>query len=348
MSSLGRLCARCEGESKRVWHSAIQTRVVFAGQSLLTLEWLCARQDIELLCAFIPPQSPHRAALVSCCAHAGVPVVWATRSDEVERALPPAIDLGLCATFERLSTRALSAPRLGWLNVHPAPLPERPGRLPTVEGALAGDRGWAGTIHWMSARLDAGDLIERRPCPVSWRDGPAELEVKGTLAALAALTELWDPIVEGYAPRAPQPQPARAHISPRHRESLSERDTPERAWRLMKACAPFGGVPMRCGEGAGGVWVLLVGSLLDRSPPLAPPLAPPLWVTPLTPPAPSNAPQLRLWLSEGASLLCAALSAPLTAPPPPTGGPWTPWRPQGPTPLTTLTADEARLFPYAP
>ena len=349
-----------------MWHSIIKTRVVFAGQSLLALEWLCARGDIELLRAFVPPAARARAALASCCAHAGVPLTWAASGEEVARAFPPAVDLGLCATFERLPAALLAAPRLGWLNLHPAPLPARPGRLPTVEGVLAGDRSWAGSLHWMSARLDAGDLVEERPCPVSWRDGPAELEVKGTLAALAALAAHWDGLMEGYAPRAPQPQPARAHVSPRLRESLSPREPAARAWRRLKACAPFGGVPMR----SEGLWVLLCGGLLEAPASLepAPDSAPApdseltsaLWATALSAeerarhrdPLSGDPLDLRVHLVGGAALLCGARCAP--APPPgearalPPEGAWGPWRPLAPAPLAPLSAEEALLFPFEP
>ena len=144
--------------------STLRERVVYVGQSVAVLEWLCAQPNVELVAAFCPPNALMSSALLTCALHWGVELVWASDSEAVERAMPPAVDLGVCAYFRRLAPSLVSAPRLGWLNLHPAPLPERPGKLPTVEGVLEGDTTWGVSLHWMSEALDAGDLIEVRRC----------------------------------------------------------------------------------------------------------------------------------------------------------------------------------------
>lgn len=225
----------------------MRERVVYVGQSVAMLEWLCARPDVEMVASFCPPQAQQASAMLTCALHYGTPLLWARDSAEVEAHLPPGLDVGVCAFFERLSPAVLRAPRLGWLNLHPAPLPEWPGRLPTVEGVLAGAREWGASLHWMSEALDQGPLVEVRRAPRSWADGPAELEERAVRLGLAMLSDHWRGLMEGYAPYEPQaPQPP--HRAPRYRVGLDLTRSPLELWRQVKAYAPFGGAPMRVGD----------------------------------------------------------------------------------------------------
>ena len=234
--------------------------MIYIGQSTEALEWLCLRPQVDLLAAFTPPTHPARTQWVTRCAHYGVPLYFASSSLEVERHLPPAIDLGLCVHFERLGDRVLKAPRLGMINLHPAPLPDWPGRLPTVELILSGAREGGCALHWMSPRLDQGDLIAVKRVPLASSDGPAEAELKATLSGLKALGEEWDGVLHGYAPRLPQP-PRTPHRSPRLRQSPEPDESPLQQWWRLKAYRPFGGLPFRWGTR----YVCLTEGLLDLS-----------------------------------------------------------------------------------
>jgi len=242
-----------------------QARVIYVGQSPAVMEWLCHQPRLALVGAFCPPSSASHRELLSCALHYEIPLTWASSSAEIEGRLPPGLDLALCAFFERISPSLLKAPRLGWLNLHPAPLPERPGRLPTVEGVLEGDLYWGATLHWMTEGLDEGPIIGVKRAPRAWLDGPIELERRALQLGLQLLSEQLDGVLDGYAGSEPQ-APRAPHRSPRHRPTLELDEGPLRAWRQVKACEPFGGLPMRFdGSAAGeGRLVMVKSARLSR------------------------------------------------------------------------------------
>lgn len=229
-----------------------RARVIYVGQSPAVLEWLCQRPRVEVLRAYCPPSALSRSQLLTCALHYGVPVSWARHSAELESSLPAGLDLAVCAFFERISPRLLERARLGWLNLHPAPLPDRPGRYPTIEGVLSGDLSWGATLHWMTPALDQGPIIDVAYAPRGWGDGPAELETRAVSLGLALLDRHLDAILDGYSSCEDQP-PLPAHRAERRLPTLQLERGPLSAWRAVRACAPFGGLPMRCDQRL--VWI---------------------------------------------------------------------------------------------
>lgn len=225
-----------------------QARVIYVGQSPAVLEWLCLHPRLNVLGAYCPPSAAQRAALLTCALHHEVPLSWAQSSEELEGSLPDALDLAVCAFFERISDRLLRRPRLGWLNLHPAPLPERPGRYPTVEGVLAGDPSWGATLHWMTEALDGGPIIDVARSPRSWLDGPVELEERGVRLGIALLERHLDSIIDGYSSSVAQEEAPKRRASTRLLPTLDLTRGPLKAWRAVRASEPFGGLPMRAGE----------------------------------------------------------------------------------------------------
>ena len=229
-----------------------RARVIYVGQSPAVLEWLCQHPRVELIKAYCPPSALSCSELLTCSLHYGVPLSWARDSAELEASLPVGLDLAVCAFFERISPRLLGRARLGWLNLHPAPLPERPGRYPTIEGVLEGDPRWGATLHWMTPTLDQGPIIDVAYAPRGWEDGPAELEARAISLGLALLDRHLDAILDGYSTCEDQP-PLPAHRADRRLPTLSLEQGPLSAWRAVRACAPFGGLPMRYGQRL--VWI---------------------------------------------------------------------------------------------
>ena len=217
-------------------------RAVYLGQSHLLFDWLVTRPEVDVLAAFIPAVSPEQAdqwftrcvaAHVSCYLEATPQVI-------IDR-LPPGVDLGLCAHFDPLPSTLLSQFTLGIINVHPAPLPEWSGRYPLIELVKAGAREAGVSLHWMSDRIDQGDLIEVMHFPVAPLDGPRELETKAEHLACHALNQHWDGIINHYAPRTPQKKRF-SHIASRKIPSPLSARSGEEMMRLIRAYGPYGGV----------------------------------------------------------------------------------------------------------
>jgi len=76
----------------------------------------------------------------------------------------------------RLPAKALSLPRLGALNVHPALLPRHRGPAPLFWTFHAGDRLAGVTVHLMTDRLDAGPIVAQTAVEVPFGTDGAEFE----------------------------------------------------------------------------------------------------------------------------------------------------------------------------
>ena len=180
-----------------------QTRVVYFGQSLSIFDYLLLKQDVKIIAVFIPKLSEnihkeflHRVLM------ANIEYFYvALPSQEIFEALPINLDLGVCAHFEIIPEQVLLQFRLGVINIHPAPLPKYAGRYPLIELCLAGDLESGVSIHWMSTRVDQGDLIAEANFIRHPIEGPVELEKRAEQYACHLLSELWSAIIDGYAPR---------------------------------------------------------------------------------------------------------------------------------------------------
>lgn len=70
------------------------------------------------------------------------------------------LDVGVCAGwFQQLPQSVLDLPRLGWINLHPSPLPAWRGSDPIGWQLATGVAGLGCTVHEMTVDVDAGRLI---------------------------------------------------------------------------------------------------------------------------------------------------------------------------------------------
>jgi methionyl-tRNA formyltransferase len=72
--------------------------------------------------------------------------------------------------FNFLGSKRIPAEQLGdgrrWINWHPAPLPEYGGRNVAYHAIMEGAKEFGATIHYMTAEMDAGDIIECHRFPI--------------------------------------------------------------------------------------------------------------------------------------------------------------------------------------
>jgi methionyl-tRNA formyltransferase len=118
------------------------------------------------------------------------------------KALKP--DIGLSVLFDYiLKPRFLDMFPMGVINLHPAYLPYNRGAYPNVWSII--ERTPAGvTMHYMDQRIDAGDIIARRPLPVEPTDTGETLYRKSEKACVDLFKEIWPILRSGAAPRIPQ------------------------------------------------------------------------------------------------------------------------------------------------
>jgi methionyl-tRNA formyltransferase len=98
----------------------------------------------------------------------------------------------------------LNAARLGALNMHGSLLPRYRGRAPVNWAILHGERETGATLHYMTARADAGDIVDQLAVPILEDDDAREVFNKVTVAAELVLARSLPRLVDGTAPRMVQ------------------------------------------------------------------------------------------------------------------------------------------------
>lgn len=98
----------------------------------------------------------------------------------------------------------LNAARLGALNIHGSMLPRYRGRAPVNWAILHGERETGATLHYMTDRADAGDIVDQLAVPILEDDEAREVFGKVTLAAEIILARSLRGLIDGTAPRMPQ------------------------------------------------------------------------------------------------------------------------------------------------
>lgn len=107
------------------------------------------------------------------------------------------LDFALSVHFPDLvRTPALEAPRMGWLNLHPAYLPFNRGwHTPTwaiLDGTPAG-----ATLHVMVEEVDAGPIVARRLVPVMPSDTADSLYQRLLAVEVELLCDVWPRVAAG-------------------------------------------------------------------------------------------------------------------------------------------------------
>lgn len=103
-----------------------------------------------------------------------------------------------------LPEEALRVPRLGAFNMHGSLLPKYRGRAPVNWVVVNGENRTGATLHVMTARADAGDIVDQEAVPIGPDDTAIEVQRRVTEAAVRILGRRIDELEKGTAPRKPQ------------------------------------------------------------------------------------------------------------------------------------------------
>ncbi len=178
-------------------------------------QWLLdAREPVRLV--YTHPDSPGEErwfeSLEKLARSRGVEVRLVDHLDDPAefariRALSP--DFLLSFYFRRMiPSSILSIPSRGALNMHGSLLPKFRGRSPVNWAILKGETRTGATLHYMTEKPDAGDIVDQEAVPIGLDDDALTVARRVGDAALTVLARSWPKLRAGTAPRTPQTGPS--------------------------------------------------------------------------------------------------------------------------------------------
>ena len=140
--------------------------------------------------------------------------------------------------------------------MHGSLLPQYRGRAPVNWAVLHGERETGATLHYMTAKPDAGDIVAQTAVPILPDDTAREVFDKVTVAAEIALDRVLPALIAGTAPRMPhdlarglvlrRPQARRTAASTGRSDAARSTISCARSRRRIPARSPTSaGVPAR-------------------------------------------------------------------------------------------------------
>jgi len=155
-----------------------------------------------------PTETQWFASAAALAAEYGLPVVMPdeVNTAELERTVRDLRPDFVFSFYFRsmIGAPLLKLPRLGALNIHGSMLPRYRGRAPVNWAILHGERETGATLHYMSERADAGDIVDQMAVPILENDEAREVFAKVCFAAEIILARSLPGLINGTAPRMPQ------------------------------------------------------------------------------------------------------------------------------------------------
>src|SRR3569833_3076762 len=155
-----------------------------------------------------PTETQWFASAAALGAEYGLPVVMPdeVNTPELERTVRELRPDFVFSFYFRsmIGASLLKVPRLGALNIHGSLLPRYRGRAPVNWAILHGERETGATLHYMSERADAGDIVDQMAVPILENADAREVFGKVCFAAEIILARSLPGLINGTAPRVPQ------------------------------------------------------------------------------------------------------------------------------------------------
>ncbi|WP_128917202.1 formyltransferase family protein [Bradyrhizobium nanningense] len=92
----------------------------------------------------------------------------------------------------------------GGINLHPGPLPEYRGSFARTHAILNGERSFGVTFHYLSERVDAGDIIGELQFPVLPSETALSLDTRAQLYGYSLFCQVWLRLLDGSITRRSQ------------------------------------------------------------------------------------------------------------------------------------------------
>lgn len=103
-----------------------------------------------------------------------------------------------------ISADLLAIPVKGAFNLHGSLLPKYRGRAPINWAVINGEKETGVTLHYMTERPDAGDIVAQKSFPITESDTAKSVHLKAAQASKDLLDEILPSIIAGTAPRTAQ------------------------------------------------------------------------------------------------------------------------------------------------
>ncbi|MGH8262735.1 MAG: formyltransferase [Steroidobacterales bacterium] len=139
-----------------------------------------------------------------------------------------------------LAPALLACARQGALNMHGSLLPQYRGRAPVNWAIVNGESRTGASLHYMTERPDAGDLVDQEAVEIGVDDTALDVSVKVAGAARRVLERSLPGLVAGTAPRLPLDLARGSYFGGRS-PADGEIDGSKPAWQihnLIRAVAP--------------------------------------------------------------------------------------------------------------
>jgi UDP-4-amino-4-deoxy-L-arabinose formyltransferase/UDP-glucuronic acid dehydrogenase (UDP-4-keto-hexauronic acid decarboxylating) len=143
-----------------------------------------------------------------------------------------------------ISQSLLDLPPSGCINLHGSLLPKYRGCAPANWAILHGETSSGVTLHYMTNRPDAGDIIAQREVAIAPKDTAADLNRKLAEAARPLLDEALPLLRRGSAPRTPQDETKASYFprrSPKDGEIIWSQTATEVANLIRAVARPYPG-----------------------------------------------------------------------------------------------------------
>jgi methionyl-tRNA formyltransferase len=216
--------------------------------------------DVPLLVTHRPDPAERQwfADVAATAADYGISVLTPESSDMtgVERTLAQVRPDFIFSFYYRwmLGDAVLSRARRGALNMHGSLLPKYRGRAPVNWAILNGEHETGATLHYMTSKADAGDVVDQLAVPILGDDTARDVMRKVACAAETVLARTLPQLASGEAPRLPQDLAAGNYCGRRTPEDgrIDWRWPAQRIHNLVRAVAPP--YPGAFGEVGGKRW----------------------------------------------------------------------------------------------
>ena len=190
-------------------------RIVFAGSPAAAVPSLkaliaSAHDVVAVVTREASPQGRKRVLtptpVAEVAAEAGVRVITANRLAPVaDDLIALNADLGVIVAYGGLIREPLlSAPRLGWINLHFSLLPRWRGAAPVQRAIMAGDQQTGVAVFQLVPELDAGDVFAVQEHPIGRNETAVHLLESLAAAGAELLSGVVDALSAGTARSQPQ------------------------------------------------------------------------------------------------------------------------------------------------
>jgi methionyl-tRNA formyltransferase len=182
----------------------------------------------------------------------GLPVLRANRLRAAETAELAALgaDLAVIVAYGALVAEPLlSAPRLGWVNLHFSLLPRWRGAAPVQRALIAGDATTGVDVFQLEAGLDTGPVLASEPVPIGALETAGHLLTRLSDIGARVLGDAVDALADGTA--TAQPQEGEPTLAPKLTLAdgrLDWSEPAERVFARIRGCTPEPGAWTTIGE----------------------------------------------------------------------------------------------------